>query len=72
ILLSCVQIVAGVNYFLDVKISRTTCTKSQSNLANCPFHNQPQLKRTVLCSFQIYTVPWEGKISLTKSSCQNA
>uniref|UniRef100_A0A8D2CW38 Cystatin C n=1 Tax=Sciurus vulgaris TaxID=55149 RepID=A0A8D2CW38_SCIVU len=66
------QIVSGVNYFLDVEIGRTTCTKSQAHLADCPFHEEPHLKRKALCSFQIYTVPWLGTISMTKSSCQNA
>ncbi|XP_007954438.1 cystatin-C [Orycteropus afer afer] len=66
------QIVSGINYFLDVEIGRTTCTKSQPNLATCPFHDQPHLKKKALCSFQIYTVPWLGKTSLMKSSCQNA
>ncbi|XP_003476451.1 cystatin-C [Cavia porcellus] len=66
------QLVAGVNYFLEVEIGRTTCTKSQPNLADCPFHEEPHLKRNSVCSFQIYTVPWEGKISLTKSSCRDA
>lgn len=41
----CAQLVAGLNYFLDVEIGRTTCTKSQPNLANCPFHEQPNLKK---------------------------
>ncbi|MCP6646347.1 cystatin domain-containing protein, partial [Klebsiella pneumoniae] len=62
------QIVAGVNYFVEVEIGRTTCTKSQSNFADCPFHDQPNLMRKTLCSFQIYTVPWKGTHSLTKSS----
>ncbi|XP_012508572.1 PREDICTED: cystatin-C [Propithecus coquereli] len=66
------QVVAGMNYFLDVKIGRTTCTKSQPNLDKCPFHEQPHLKREELCSFQIYSVPWLGKISVVKSSCQTA
>uniref|UniRef100_A0A2K5J5K9 Cystatin domain-containing protein n=1 Tax=Colobus angolensis palliatus TaxID=336983 RepID=A0A2K5J5K9_COLAP len=39
------QIVAGVNYFLDVELGQTTCTKTQPNLDNCPFHDQPHLKR---------------------------
>ncbi|KAM9248424.1 cystatin-C-like [Dugong dugon] len=66
------QIVSGVNYFLDVEIGRTICTKSQPNLATCPFHDQPHLKKKALCSFQIYTVPWLGTASMTKSSCQDA
>ncbi|XP_004635633.1 cystatin-C-like [Octodon degus] len=68
------QLVAGVNYFLEVEIGRTTCTKSQPtlSLSDCPFHEEPHLKRNSVCSFQIYTVPWDGKISLTKSSCHDA
>ncbi|XP_058419330.1 cystatin-C-like [Diceros bicornis minor] len=63
------QVVAGLNYFLDVEIGRTRCTKSQPNLASCPFHDP--LRKT-LCSFQIYTVPWMGTMSVVKSSCQDA
>lgn len=37
------QVVAGMNYFLDVEIGRTTCTKSQPNLTSCPFHEPPHL-----------------------------
>uniref|UniRef100_A0A7N9DC00 Cystatin C n=2 Tax=Macaca TaxID=9539 RepID=A0A7N9DC00_MACFA len=66
------QIVAGVNYFLDVELGRTTCTKTQPNLDNCPFHEQPHLKRKAFCSFQIYTVPWQGTMTLSKSTCQDA
>ncbi|XP_047700354.1 cystatin-C-like [Prionailurus viverrinus] len=66
------QAVAALNYFLDVEIGRTRCTKSQPNLDTCPFHDQPHLMRKTLCSFQIYTVPWMGKTSLVKSGCQDA
>lgn len=66
------QLVAGINYYLDVEMGRTTCTKSQTNLTNCPFHDQPHLMRKALCSFQIYSVPWKGTHTLTKSSCKNA
>ncbi|EPQ02723.1 Cystatin-C [Myotis brandtii] len=66
------ELVAGLNYFLDVEIGRTTCTKSQPNLASCPFHVQPHLRKEALCSFQVYTVPWLGKTSLVKSNCQDA
>ncbi|XP_045632736.1 cystatin-C-like [Ursus americanus] len=66
------QVVAGMNYFLEVEIGRTTCTKSQPNLDSCPFHDQPHLMRKTLCSFQIHTVPWLGETSLVKSSCQDA
>lgn len=65
------QVVAGLNYFLDVEMGRTTCTKSQSNLDKCPFHDQRNLRKS-LCSFQVYSVPWLGSISLVKSDCQSA
>ncbi|OBS59153.1 hypothetical protein A6R68_09723, partial [Neotoma lepida] len=39
------SIVAGVNYYLEVELGRTTCTKSQPNLTDCPFHDQPHLMR---------------------------
>uniref|UniRef100_A0A8C3WW79 Cystatin C n=1 Tax=Catagonus wagneri TaxID=51154 RepID=A0A8C3WW79_9CETA len=65
------QVVSGMNYFLDVEIGRTTCTKSQPNLTNCPFHDQPDLKKKTLCSFQVYTVPWKGTTTLVKSSCHD-
>ncbi|KAG8516814.1 Cystatin-C, partial [Galemys pyrenaicus] len=38
------QVVAGMNYFLDVEMGRTTCTKSQSNLDTCPFHDKRNLR----------------------------
>nr|XP_028683945.1 uncharacterized protein LOC703642 [Macaca mulatta] len=66
------QVVAGMNYFLDVELGRTTCTKSQPNLDTCAFHEQPELQKKQLCSFQIYEVPWEDKMSLVNSRCQEA
>nr|XP_012594641.1 cystatin-C-like [Microcebus murinus] len=66
------QAVAGTNYFFYVKMGRTTCTKSQPNLDNCPFQEQPRQKREELCSFEIYSVPWEDSMTLVKSSCRKA
>ncbi|XP_004465363.1 cystatin-C [Dasypus novemcinctus] len=66
------QIVSGVNYFIDVLIGRTTCTKSQPNLATCPFHDQGQLSKKTHCSFQVYTVPWMNITSLVKFNCREA
>ncbi|XP_019783122.2 cystatin-C [Tursiops truncatus] len=65
------QVVSGMNYFLDVEIGRTTCTKSQDNLDNCPFHDQPQLKKQKLCNFHVHVVPWLNTISLMNFSCQD-
>eukprot|EP00069_Balaena_mysticetus_P013004 bmy_21914T0 len=64
-------VVSGMNYFLEVEVGRTTCTKSQANLDNCPFHDQPHLKKQKLCTFQVYVVPWMNVMSLEKFSCQD-
>ena len=53
-----IQVVSGMNYFLDVELGRTTCTKSQANLDSCPFHNQPHLKRVCACWGQRWGCPW--------------
>ncbi|KAL2764059.1 cystatin-SA precursor, partial [Daubentonia madagascariensis] len=50
----------------------TICTKSQPNLDNCPFREQPSLKREELCSFQIYAVPQEDSLTMLNTSCQEA
>uniref|UniRef100_A0A2K5C2B2 Cystatin domain-containing protein n=1 Tax=Aotus nancymaae TaxID=37293 RepID=A0A2K5C2B2_AOTNA len=39
------QTVAGTNYFFDVEIGRTTCTKSLPDLDTCPFREQPELQK---------------------------
>ncbi|EAX10134.1 cystatin-SN precursor [Homo sapiens] len=66
------QTVGGVNYFFDVEVGRTICTKSQPNLDTCAFHEQPELQKKQLCSFEIYEVPWENRRSLVKSRCQES
>uniref|UniRef100_H2QK36 Cystatin SN n=3 Tax=Pan troglodytes TaxID=9598 RepID=H2QK36_PANTR len=66
------QTVAGMNYFFDVEVGRTICTKSQPNLDTCAFHEQPELQKKQLCSFEIYEVPWEDRMSLVNSRCQEA
>ncbi|PNJ90313.1 cystatin-SN-like [Pongo pygmaeus] len=66
------QIVGGVNYFFDVEVGRTICTKSQPNLDTCAFHEQPELQKKQLCSFKIHEVAWEDRISLVNSRCQEA
>uniref|UniRef100_A0A2K5K0T7 Cystatin domain-containing protein n=2 Tax=Colobus angolensis palliatus TaxID=336983 RepID=A0A2K5K0T7_COLAP len=66
------QVVGGTNYFLDVELGRTTCTKSQPNLDTCAFQEEPELQKKQLCSFQIHEVPWEDRISLVNSRCQDA
>ncbi|XP_005334672.3 cystatin-C [Ictidomys tridecemlineatus] len=65
------QVVTGTNYYLDLEIGRTTCTKSQSDLAECPFVEHLHEHKRTYCSFQVYIVPWLHTISMTQYSCHN-
>ncbi|XP_076705008.1 cystatin-C-like [Callospermophilus lateralis] len=64
------QVVAGMNYYLDLEMGQTTCTKTQSDLSECPFDDSQDQQRT-FCSFQVYSVPWLRQISVTEYSCHN-
>ncbi|ERE71787.1 cystatin-C-like protein [Cricetulus griseus] len=59
------QVVAGKNFYLKIELGRTTCSKSQSDLSDCPFYEQPDQQMRVICNFQIYSVSWENKMSVT-------
>ncbi|XP_023575895.1 cystatin-C-like [Octodon degus] len=58
------QVVAGINYYLDLEIVRTTCAKDKSSQDVCPFREDPMQ----LCSFVVYSRPWERFLSLLRFS----
>ncbi|XP_003476413.1 cystatin-C-like [Cavia porcellus] len=62
------QVVAGINYYLDLEIGRTTCAKDKSTQDDCSFSGES----TQLCSFVVYFRPWEDYKDLTSSSCHSA
>ncbi|XP_026509004.1 cystatin-like [Terrapene carolina triunguis] len=64
------QIVSGIKYYLNVKVGRTTCTKSSTDVQDCEFHSTPELAKHITCNFVVYTVPWLNKISLLENKCQ--
>ncbi|NXR08942.1 CYT protein, partial [Semnornis frantzii] len=64
------QIVAGINYIMEVEIARTTCQKPAADLQSCALPNSPQLAKHTICNFVVYTVPWLNKTELLKSECQ--
>ncbi|XP_048203363.1 cystatin 10-like [Perognathus longimembris pacificus] len=66
------QVVNGMMYYLQIQVGRTTCTKSQSYLADCPFREQPAQQKKEICSFVVYTVPWLHEISMEDYSCHSA
>ncbi|NP_067380.1 cystatin 10 precursor [Mus musculus] len=65
------QVVAGKNYYLKIELGRTTCTKTESNLVDCPFNEQPDQQKRVICNFQINVAPWLNKMSMTNFNCYN-
>ncbi|KAM4694297.1 uncharacterized protein O3C94_004751 [Discoglossus pictus] len=63
------QLVAGLNYIMEVEIGRTQCTKPASNLDQCELHTQEDLAKSITCKFVVYDIPWRKKTSLTKNQC---
>uniref|UniRef100_A0A8C0ZSA4 Cystatin domain-containing protein n=1 Tax=Castor canadensis TaxID=51338 RepID=A0A8C0ZSA4_CASCN len=66
------QIVAGILYYLKIELGRTTCTKSQSDLSDCPFSEPPNLQKKDVCDFQVHSIPLEQKFSVVNYSCHSA
>uniref|UniRef100_A0A8C4YAB1 Cystatin C n=1 Tax=Gopherus evgoodei TaxID=1825980 RepID=A0A8C4YAB1_9SAUR len=60
------QIVSGVKYYLNVKVGRTTCTKSSTEVQDCEFHSTPELAKVwhrkilaeVMSTLQLDTCGW--------------
>ncbi|KAJ8014284.1 hypothetical protein DPEC_G00038660 [Dallia pectoralis] len=54
------QIVKGLNYIMEVDLSRTVCHKNGHNtdLSRCVFQPDGLLKQTVHCNFTVWTIPW--------------
>ncbi|XP_023575894.1 cystatin-C-like [Octodon degus] len=65
---SCEQLVAGMNYYLDMEIGRTICPKDQPTQDDCPLSEE---EPTQFCSFVVYSIPWEHYMALTDSSCHS-
>ncbi|NWS53622.1 CYT protein, partial [Chunga burmeisteri] len=64
------QIVAGIKYTIKVEIARTTCQKPATDIQNCAFHDVPQMAKHAVCTFVVYSIPWQNQITLQSSSCQ--
>ncbi|XP_053566531.1 cystatin [Bombina bombina] len=63
------QLVAGINYFIEVEVGRTTCTKPTNNIETCNLHVEPNLAKSIHCSFTVYIIPWKGISKLSKNEC---
>ncbi|KAM4841990.1 cystatin 10-like [Thomomys bottae] len=65
------QVVSGMKYYLQIEMGQTTCTKSQSSLADCPLRELLDQPKKEICSFVVYTVPWRQEISMENYSCHS-
>ncbi|XP_029450344.1 cystatin-like [Rhinatrema bivittatum] len=62
------QVVAGVQFILDVEIGKTQCKiGSTDNVASCPIDSE-----IFVCHFEILEQPWLNVENLLKSSCKPA
>ncbi|XP_036275556.1 cystatin-like 1 [Pipistrellus kuhlii] len=72
LLQSYMQLTTGVEYLATVKISRTKCKKNSTKSRSCPQQSEKKLKKSFICDFLIYTVPWMNYYELWNNSCQEA
>ncbi|XP_037666811.1 cystatin-like 1 [Choloepus didactylus] len=72
LLRSQVQLTTGVEYMVTVRISRTKCKRNSSQTHSCPLQSHKKLKKSLICDFLIYTVPWMNYYQLWNNSCLDA
>ncbi|XP_023119711.2 cystatin-like [Amphiprion ocellaris] len=61
------QIVAGINYILEVRLGRTVCKRNDTaDSEPCALHPEPKER---LCHFIVTDVPWENSRVLTRNEC---
>ncbi|XP_007954452.1 cystatin-like 1 [Orycteropus afer afer] len=63
------QLTTGVEYIVTVKISRTKCKRKSMKNHSCPIQSKKKLKKSFICDFLIYTVPWMNYYQLWNNSC---
>ncbi|XP_019943493.1 cystatin-like [Paralichthys olivaceus] len=56
-----IQLVAGINYILEVQLGRTTCTLGKP----CDLTSSKKLQ----CNFVVTEIPWKDSRELTKKKC---
>ncbi|XP_004441995.1 PREDICTED: cystatin-like 1 [Ceratotherium simum simum] len=72
LLRSQMQLTTGVEYMVSVKISRTKCKRNSTKSRSCPVQSKKNLKKSFICDFLIYTVPWMNYYQLWNNSCLEA
>ncbi|CAL8255896.1 unnamed protein product [Lota lota] len=66
------QIVKGIRYILEVRISRTVCLKRQGrDLLDCDLQPEGLLHQTFQCHFEVLSLPWLHLMTTISSHCQD-
>ncbi|KAM7408681.1 hypothetical protein PAMA_002418 [Pampus argenteus] len=65
-----IQIVAGINYIVDVQLRRTMCKKSDATDGEppCVYHLE---RKELQCHFIVTEIPWEDSRVLTQKKCHS-
>ncbi|XP_023261488.1 cystatin-like [Seriola lalandi dorsalis] len=62
-----IQVVAGINYILEVQLGRTVCKKSDTaDSEPCDLQSD---SKELQCNFIVTEIPWEDSRVLTKKKC---
>ncbi|XP_056147421.1 cystatin-like [Lampris incognitus] len=61
------QVVAGINYILDVQLGRTLCKKSDSTVAKRCISQT--VTKKLQCHFVVTEIPWKNATEVTKRKC---
>ncbi|KAG5831460.1 hypothetical protein ANANG_G00303950 [Anguilla anguilla] len=62
-----IQVVAGLNFILEVNLGLTQCKKEQTfDVENCPLQTNG---KKLHCHFVVMDVPWENITELTQRRC---
>ncbi|KAK6489839.1 cystatin-F-like isoform X2 [Huso huso] len=66
-----VQVVKGIKYIMEVKITRTVCRKKGNpDLEKCQFQPDGKLKQIFKCHFEVWSIPWLHWMKTTVLICQ--
>ncbi|ELV12977.1 putative cystatin-9-like protein CST9LP1 [Tupaia chinensis] len=57
---------------MNLQLRRTICRKSEEDIENCPFEENPGWNNTSTCFFTVYTEPWHTKFNLLDQTCSKA
>ncbi|XP_053429701.1 cystatin-13-like [Nycticebus coucang] len=65
------QVTDSLEYYLEVKISRTMCKKASGENENCLFQTNPQMQKMIFCTFIVRSKPWKFELTVLRKQCRD-